>query len=175
MIRTFVTVGNARQPFSRLLEAVVAVADVLPGPVLVQRGHTLFDGSGVEVVDFIAMDRFSELVAQADVLIMHAGAGSVIHAVRAGKVPVVMPRSAHYGEHVDDHQHEFARELEKTGKVVLAHDAATIVSAARLALQRQQMQAAQAPREAAMVGMVRRALGGAPGAKSSAEDLDSMK
>lgn len=123
MIRTFVTVGNARQPFSRLLDAVAAVAGSLPGPVLVQRGHTPFGCAGMEVVDFVAMDRFSDWVAQADVLIMHAGAGSVIQAVRAGKAPIVMPRRAMLGEHVNDHQVEFAHALEVAGKVRVAEDA----------------------------------------------------
>lgn len=173
---TFVSVGNATQPFMRMLEAVCKIADQLPQPVFVQFGAaSSFDCPACAGAAYIDMEAFERRVNEAELLILHAGAGSVIHAVRAGKTPVIVPRRASLGEHVDEHQHEFARELEKTGKVVLAHDAATILSAARLALQRQQMQATEAPHEAAMVGMVRRALGGAPGAKPSAENPDSMK
>ena len=35
---TFVAVGNATQPFARLIDAVVAIAADLPQPVLIQHG-----------------------------------------------------------------------------------------------------------------------------------------
>ena len=92
----------------------------LPQPVFVQSGSTPFDAAGCEVAPFLAMSEFERRVAQSTLLIMHAGAGSVITAVRAGKVPVVMPRRARFGEHVDDHQVEFARELAAAGRIVVA-------------------------------------------------------
>ncbi len=83
------------------------------------------------------MEEFSDRVASATLLILHAGAGSVIHAVRAGKCPVIVPRRAKFGEHIDDHQVEFSVELSSTGKVVLCEDPTQIVSAAAEALSRQ--------------------------------------
>jgi UDP-N-acetylglucosamine transferase subunit ALG13 len=78
--------------------------------------------------------RIRRLVAGVELLIVHAGAGSVIHAIRAGKVPVVMPRRKALGEHMDDHQAEFAAALEQTGHVVVAHDAAGLAAAIERAL-----------------------------------------
>jgi UDP-N-acetylglucosamine transferase subunit ALG13 len=70
------------------------------------------------------MRAFESAVSEAEVVILHAGAGSLIHALGAGKAPVIMARRAELGEHVDDHQVEFARELALTGRVVvLAHSA----------------------------------------------------
>ena len=69
------------------------------------------------------MDAFERLVAESALVILHAGAGSVIQAIHAGKFPLVMPRRADLGEHVDDHQLEFAQELSDLGKVVLATNA----------------------------------------------------
>ena len=91
---TFVSVGNANQPFSRLLEAVAILAEQggLPLPVIVQHGHTPFVSTSCKAIDFMAMEDFSEYVQSAELLIIHAGAGSMIHACQAGKVPVVMPR-----------------------------------------------------------------------------------
>lgn len=120
---TFVSVGNATQPFSRLLDAVADLAETLPQPVFVQYGANAgFSCARVEAAAFIPMEQFIQRVAQAEVLVLHAGAGSVINAVRAGKVPVVVPRKAALGEHVDDHQLEFARELAALGKVVVCED-----------------------------------------------------
>lgn len=156
---TFVSVGNATQPFTRLLEAVCELASQLPQPVLVQFGAAqAFACPGCTGVAFMEMGEFAQRVSEAELLILHAGAGSVIHAVRAGKTPVIMPRRADLGEHVDDHQLEFARELEKTGKVAVAHDTATLAQAAAVALQRQRMRDTAGPAEPPLVEMVRQAL-----------------
>lgn len=63
------------------------------------------------------MDCFVRYVAEAEVLVLHAGAGSILHAVNAGKCPIVMPRLARFGEHVNDHQLEFASALHAMEKV----------------------------------------------------------
>jgi UDP-N-acetylglucosamine transferase subunit ALG13 len=152
-------VGNATQPFTRLLEAVCELAAQLPQPIFVQFGAAKsFVCPDCTGVAFLEMGAFAEHVRAADLLILHAGAGSVLHALRAGKTPVVMPRRTSLGELVDDHQFEFSRELEKTGKVLVAHDAATLSQAAVAALQRQRLSSGAAISEPPLVGMVRHAL-----------------
>ncbi len=119
---TFVAVGNATQPFRRLLDEVALIAAELPQPVIVQHGSTPFQSEACKGIGFVDMAEFERLVAEAELLILHAGAGSVIHAVRAGKVPVLMARLADHGEHVDDHQREFAGALERAGRAVVANE-----------------------------------------------------
>ena len=150
---TFVSVGNTTQPFRRLLDGVTAIARELPQPVFVQSGSTLFHAESCESAPFLNMTEFQSRVGRSKLLIMHAGAGSLITAVRAGKVPVVMPRRARYGEHVDDHQVEFARELDRTGRIVVADEPPDLLSAVRDALTRQEgaRWAGPAP---AMIGMI---------------------
>lgn len=123
---TFVTVGNATQPFERLLRAVETVTPLLPRPIVVQRGVGDASHPAWEVYEFLPMEGFERLVANSSVLITHAGAGSVIHAIRARKRPIVMARQALLGEHVDDHQLEFAEALAATGKVAVVEDARSL-------------------------------------------------
>ena len=54
----------------------------------------------------------------ADLVITHAGVGSILCARRAGHVPIVVPRQSRYGEHVDDHQVELVRALEERDAVI---------------------------------------------------------
>jgi len=137
---TFVSVGNATQPFDRLIDAVLKIATRLPQPVVVQHGNTPFQGAqGCIARPFVEMWEFSLLVARAELLILHAGAGSVIHAIRAGKIPVIMPRRAKYGDHVDDHQLEFSRTLAEAGKVVVAEEPGDLAGAVEEALKLQGM------------------------------------
>jgi len=155
---TFVSVGNATQPFTRLLDAVCALAERLPQPVFVQYGAASgFQCAACTGAAFLEMGEFAERVAAADLLILHAGAGSVLHAIRAGKTPVLVPRLSRLGEHVDDHQLEFARELEGTGKAVVAHDLAALAEAATLAMERQRSGSVSTG-EPRLVGMMRELL-----------------
>lgn len=134
---TFVSVGNGTQSFSRLLDEVARIASELPQPVIVQHGNTPFQSEACKAIRFVDMGEFERLVAESELLILHAGAGSVIHAVGAGKVPVVMPRRAEHGEIVDDHQIGFAQALEEAGKVVVASDPSQLADAVRSALELQ--------------------------------------
>lgn len=120
--RTFVSVGNALQPFTRLLTMLESVADVLPEPVLVQAGHTPWSSARFHVVDFLPMDEFLQRLADADVVVLHGGATS-LQALAAGKTPIVVARQRRHGEHVDDHQMSYARRLAEIGRIRVADDA----------------------------------------------------
>lgn len=155
---TFVSVGNAHQPFARLLDAVAACAGALPKPVVVQHGHTPFTVAGCQAEAFLPMDAFAVAVERADLLILHAGTGSVLHALAAGRVPVLMARRAHYGEIVDDHQWALAERLAAEGRAIHLRDPAALPEAAGDALR---MQAAGPRGDAAeppMVATLRRLL-----------------
>ncbi|GAA3818606.1 glycosyltransferase [Nocardioides panacisoli] len=111
-----VALGSEQFPFDR---AVHAVERVLPPTVEVtwQVGNT-------DCADGLARNRWlttTELttaMARADVVITHAGAGSILTALAAGKVPVVLPRRAGRGEHRDDHQVRMAQGLAARGLAV---------------------------------------------------------
>jgi UDP-N-acetylglucosamine transferase subunit ALG13 len=131
---TFVTVGNATQSFPRMLETVVEKADRLPQPVIVQYGNNDFSSEKCQSVAFMDMELFSRQLTNATLIVMHAGAGSIIHAIQAGKVPVVVPRRAEYGEIIDNHQIEFARSLAAEGRVVILEDIKKLELSAKEAL-----------------------------------------
>lgn len=135
---TFVSVGNATQPFNRLIESVIENYAELPQPVVIQHGNTpLANIEKCVAKPFLGMNEFSSQLKQAELLILHGGAGSVIHAIKAGKIPVIMPRRAQYGEHVDDHQLEFSRALAEAGKVVLAEEPEDLMRSVEKSLEMQ--------------------------------------
>ena len=153
---TFVTVGNATQPFGRLLEAVerLAVAGALPEPVVVQSGHNArFASRACVVHPFLKMEEFEERVGAATLVIGHAGAGTIVHALAAGRMPVVMPRRAKYGELIDDHQADFVRRLVSERRVVAAWEPADLAAAIVIA---RAARPATSPRTAPLVSVVAR-------------------
>jgi UDP-N-acetylglucosamine transferase subunit ALG13 len=59
-------------------------------------------------------------VREAAVIVCQGGPGSIMDARGAGRVPIVVPRRADLGEHVDDHQVRFTRRLNEAGLVRMA-------------------------------------------------------
>jgi beta-1,4-N-acetylglucosaminyltransferase len=154
---TFVSVGNAVQPFHRLIDAVMACPEALPQPLFVQSGRTPCPNPKCAVQEFVGIEEYERRIRGAALLVMHAGAGSVIHAIQSGKVPVVMPRLRRFGEAVDDHQVEYVALLAEAGKVVVIETAAELERAASRAMQMQQRLPPE-PRSTAILAAVTESL-----------------
>ena len=109
----FVTLGTHEQPFARALDLVAELE--CEAEVLIQNGATPARSElpNVEWVDYLEWDALTETIRRAEVVISHAGVGSTVTAIRAGKKPVMVPRLARFGEHVDDHQLQFAKRFAK--------------------------------------------------------------
>jgi UDP-N-acetylglucosamine transferase subunit ALG13 len=115
----FVTLGTHGQPFARVLDLLAELAP--DEDLLIQRGITrersdLIDACGV---DSLPWEELLESMRRADVVISHAGVGSMVTAIRVGKKPVVVPRLARFGEHVDDHQVQLARRFAQSNLAVV--------------------------------------------------------
>jgi UDP-N-acetylglucosamine--N-acetylmuramyl-(pentapeptide) pyrophosphoryl-undecaprenol N-acetylglucosamine transferase len=117
---TFVAVGTERQPYDRLLRIVdeAAAAGVLPGPVLVQTGHSSHRGRHVRSEPWLPPGELETAIAAARHVVCHAGSGIVSAALRAGKRPLVLPRRAIHGEMVDDHQLQLTAKLAQLRLIV---------------------------------------------------------
>ena len=98
------------------------IACSLEEPVVVQHGPSALRPTGATCVDYVSFDRFVELVQEARVVVTHAGVGSILVTLMNGKRPVVVPRRADLGEHVDDHQLELSRRLAAIGVVTLVEN-----------------------------------------------------
>jgi len=122
----FVTVGTHHQAFDRLLGAL----GELPGEELVVQYGPGAPPPGVRrAVDYLPFDEMLACYAEAEKVITHAGVGSILCARRAGHLPLVVPRRHDLGEHVDDHQAELIRVLEKRGSVIAVWDNADLAAA----------------------------------------------
>jgi UDP-N-acetylglucosamine transferase subunit ALG13 len=117
-----VSVGTNEARFDRLLLAVDRLA--WDEPLFVQHGPSSVRPGGAECVDYLPFDTLVEKIRQSRVFITHAGVGSLMVALAAGRRPVVVPRRRRYGEAVDDHQVSLARRMEAAGLVTLVDDPA---------------------------------------------------
>lgn len=109
--RYFVTLGTI-EPY-RFDSLVDAVQDGL-GPraqIVWQLGCTSRPDLGGQVFGQLDRDAFLEQAREADVVITHGGVGTALELIEMGHRPYVIPRRAHRGEHVDDHQLAVAQDL----------------------------------------------------------------
>ena len=122
----FVTVGTHHQPFARLIDALAALPD---DELVVQHGHSPAPAAVREAVAFLSFREIAERMRSADVVVTHAGVGSILLARREGHTPVVVPRLHRHGEHVDDHQVELTEALAGRGAVIPVWEAQELAPA----------------------------------------------
>ncbi|WP_158544430.1 glycosyltransferase [Blastococcus sp. TBT05-19] len=106
-----VTLGTIEKyGFRRLLERLVTIIppDV---DVLWQTGVTDIAGLPITGRPSMPQHELHAAMAEADAVVAHAGIGSALGALNAGRRPILVPRRSSFDEHVDDHQSQIAREL----------------------------------------------------------------
>jgi UDP-N-acetylglucosamine transferase subunit ALG13 len=117
--RAVVSVGTQDlYPFDRLISAAVPLLE--GAEVLWQTGLADVSAHGIEGRVSVPHHELQAAVEEADVVIAHAGTGAAITAIEAGKVPILVPRLVARGEHIDDHQIQIARELDRRGLAIAA-------------------------------------------------------
>lgn len=130
----FVTLGTHHQPFPRLIEAL---AKLPADDLVVQHGHSDPPAHARESVAFLDFGAMLDRMRSADVVVTHAGVGSILLARREGHTPIVVPRLHARGEHVDDHQVDLTEALSEQGKVIPVWESTDLAGVVASAPQRQ--------------------------------------
>jgi UDP-N-acetylglucosamine transferase subunit ALG13 len=107
------TVGTHEDPFDRLLQELDRLVEVgeITEPVFCQSGYCTYVAKHVECVRQLPFDELQQKMRDARIVITHGGPATIMQALAHGKVPMVVPRQAEFGEHVDNHQVRFARKI----------------------------------------------------------------
>jgi UDP-N-acetylglucosamine--N-acetylmuramyl-(pentapeptide) pyrophosphoryl-undecaprenol N-acetylglucosamine transferase len=117
--RAVVTLGTMEDyEFRALVDRALAL---LPpdAEVLWQVGCTDVSDLPITAHNLLPTRRLQDAIEAADVVIAHAGCGSSVGALEAGKTPVLVPRRRSHGENVDDHQLLIANALSKRDLAVV--------------------------------------------------------
>jgi len=108
----FVTVGNDYRSFDRLLKKIDEIAPRLPREMAIQRGYTKYRPQNVKYFDFVSFDEAIQYLHKSQLVVSHAGIGTIILCKKYGIPTLIIPRRKTYGEHINDHQLEIAKVLE---------------------------------------------------------------
>lgn len=122
----FVTIGT-HEPFDRLVRAVddwygkSDKSQVIFGQVT-EKGLKGYRPKHFDATDRLSPADYSVRFSKADLIVSHAGMGSIITALQMGKPIVVMPRRAHLGETRNDHQFTTAKMIGDHSSIYVAED-----------------------------------------------------
>lgn len=100
----FVTLGTIKPyRFDRLVDAILA-SGLADDRTVWQLGATTRTDLPGTIYEHMGMPHFMQAARQADLVVTHAGVGTILNLLDDGICPVVVPRLKRSGEHVDDHQ-----------------------------------------------------------------------
>ena len=111
-----VTLGTQKQSFSRLLEYIEK--SHIKDEIIVQAGCTEFKSKKMKIFDFISYDEMEEYVDRCDLIITHAGTGSIVGPLKKDKKVIACARLSKYKEHVDDHQLQLVEVFKEAGYIL---------------------------------------------------------
>lgn len=121
----FVTVGTHEQPFDRLIQKVDEIKrdGIINEDVIMQTGFSTYEPRYCQWRKLIPYQEMIKNVADARIVITHGGPASFVMPLQVGKTPIVVPRQHQFNEHVNDHQVEFARNVDQRMRnIILVED-----------------------------------------------------
>ena len=99
-ILIFVILGTQDKEFPRLLEAVqkqINLGNIKKDErVVVQSGSTKFASEDMDIKDYIGVRKFEQLINEADLIICHAGVGTILTALKKNKKIIAAARLKKY-------------------------------------------------------------------------------
>lgn len=128
----FVTVGTHEQPFDRLLKCIDKMVEnkQINEEIVVQKGYTDYVPKNYKALKLIPYDKIQKYIKSARIIITHGGPASFIAPLSIGKIPIVVPRKKEYNEHVNNHQLDFCKEVERRMKnIIVAETEEEIINA----------------------------------------------
>lgn len=121
----FVTVGTHEQSFERLIKEIDELKGngIIKEDVFIQTGFTDYIPRNCEWSKLVSFKDMDKKVSEARIVITHGGPASFIAPLQKGKIPIVVPRKFEFNEHVNNHQVDFAKQVEKRKKnIIVVYD-----------------------------------------------------
>ena len=100
----FVTVGTHEQQFNRLVKKMdtLVAKKIIKEEVFIQTGFSSYEPKRCKWSRWLSFSDMKKKMAEARIVVTHGGPSSFIMPLQMGKIPIVVPRSHEYDEHVID-------------------------------------------------------------------------
>ena len=116
-MKIFITIGTAFS-FDRLIKEIDNIKRE-DWDIIAQTGKSNYKFKNIKKhKSFFNIENMENIIKEADVVVSHAGIGSIVDLIKYKKKCVLVPRLKEFKEVVDDHQLEICKELEKEGTTI---------------------------------------------------------
>ncbi|MCF0048478.1 glycosyl transferase family 28 [Dyadobacter chenwenxiniae] len=130
----FVTVGT-QGPFDRLIMTMDELALSMPNiPIVAQIGASKYKVKNMNNFQFASSLEMEVFFNEAQLIVSHAGMGTIISAFERKKPIIIFPKLAKFGEHRNDHQLATAKRLESLNYLQAAYDLSSLKAKVTAAL-----------------------------------------
>ncbi len=117
MMKIFIMFGTQDKSFSRFFEVLKKSKFIHENEVIIQSGYTEGQIEGVYIQNYFSEQEIQEHINSADIIITHAGIGSIINCLKQKKRIIVVPRLAKYKEQSNDHQLQIMEKYSSQGYI----------------------------------------------------------
>jgi UDP-N-acetylglucosamine transferase subunit ALG13 len=111
-IKIFSTIGST-YPLDRLTKELDTLGTNKKYKIFAQIGESLYMPKHIDYAKFLSYKEMQDKIKWADLIISHAGAGSIIDLLISRKKFILFPRLKKYNEAIDDHQTEICKVFEE--------------------------------------------------------------
>lgn len=102
----FVSIGTHPGQFTRLIKKIDSIAPKIKEKIIIQRGFTKYTPKNVEFIEFT--DDIDKYFKKARLVLVQSATSLIETSLKHRKPLITIPRLKRYGEHINDHQVEFA-------------------------------------------------------------------
>ena len=119
-----VMLGTQNNDFHRLLYEIEKNIENgnINEEVVVQAGFTKYKSDKMKIFSMTSKENLEDLIKKANLIITHAGVGSIEMSLEHNKKVIAVPRLKKYGEHVNDHQKDIEDEFNRKGLIMGIND-----------------------------------------------------
>lgn len=121
-MRIFVMFGTQDKRFDRLANAIMNTNLINDHDIYMQLGYTNGTYKKVHYQQYYTEIELIEQIELADVIITHAGVGSIVSCLKSNKPTIVVPRLGKYKEQNNDHQVQIMKRYQEQGYIIALED-----------------------------------------------------
>jgi len=116
----FVVTGTQKS-FDRLHTLIVEWLKQNPTQEIIFQGKVATPFENIKYVNNVDIEEFEGLIKTADLIITHAGIGTILNCLEFNKPMIIFPRFADYDEHRNNHQIDTCDFLKESGNYSIAY------------------------------------------------------
>ncbi len=121
-MKIFVTVGTHSEGFDRLLSIMDKWANQNNAEIFALTGNSKYKPKNFNGKAFCTYEKYISELKKADIVVSHAGSGSIIDTLNLRNLLIIIPRIKKLGEHTNRHQLETAKTRANNKLEILADE-----------------------------------------------------